>query len=175
MSDLLKSLLRCLKIEPKYLFGLAIVCLVVAGLPKVCREYLGYYKLVESYRGWINLVGIASFVYAFVLITLSGVTYIWEKLQEWRLQKNAPKILRELADDEKGYIAKYIKQNVSSLEFGIDDGVINGLELKGIVYRPVSVGTYNHSAFNLRSWVIKAIDENPSLKRHILEHYSVIL
>ena len=66
--DWLKTVIGYLKLKPRYLFGLSVVCLVVVGLPKVLRVYLGYDELIQPYRRWISLLGVASGVYWFVMV-----------------------------------------------------------------------------------------------------------
>jgi len=141
----------------------AIVCLVVVGLPKPWREHLGYDELIKPYRGWISLVGLGSGVYWFVIVTADFPHWVLGKWQEWQLRKIAQDYLRRLSPDEKGYIAKYIKGNVSSCEFNLGDGIINGLEAKSVVYRPANISCHgSYFAFNLQPWVLKALGVCPS-------------
>jgi len=144
-----KLSLDWLKLKPRYLFGVAITCLVVVALPKGWRQYLGYDGFVEPYRGWISLGALVFSVYGFVMFMANVPSKILEKWETWRFKRNAPGILRQLSSQEKGYIAKYIAENASTLQFRIDDGVINGLIAKSIVYRSSSVGSYYSFAFNL--------------------------
>jgi len=62
-----KLSLDWLKLKPRYLFGVAITCLVVVALPKGWRQYLGYDGFVEPYRGWISLGALVFSVYGFVM------------------------------------------------------------------------------------------------------------
>ena len=164
------KLIDWLKLKPKYLFGVAVTCLVVVGLPKEWRQYLGYDKIIDPYRGWISLIGIAFGVYGLIVLVSCIPAWVLEKWQEWLLKRNAPNILRKLAPDEKAYLAKYIKKDVSSLEFGINDGVICGLRAKNVVYLPSSAGYFSRIAFNLQPWVLEAFDRHPELKDEIRNH-----
>ena len=170
--DWLKTFLGYLKLKPRYLFGLSVVCLVIVGLPKVCRVYLGYDELILPYRGWISLLGLALGVYWFVVVIAGFPHWVLVKLQEWILWKKAKNNLRKLSPDEKRCIATYIGRNVSSCEFHLGDGIINALEAKSVVYRAANISRHgSYFAFNLQPWVLKAFDEYPDLKEDILKHY----
>lgn len=172
IGEFLKTFLSYLKLKPRYLFGVAIVCFTVVLLPKPCREYLGYDELIKSYRGWISLGGICAGLYGLTMLMADGLSWILGKCREWRLSRNAKNILIELSSDEKECLAKYVKQDVSSLDFNLGDGIINGLEEKHIVYRAADICTRGYYfAFNLRPWVLKAFKQYPDLKNDVLEHY----
>ena len=148
------------------------MCLVIVGLPEVYRAYLGYDELIQPYRGWISLLGLASGVYWLVMVSARVPQWALGRVQEWMLWKKAPNNLRKLSSDEKEYIARYIKGDVSSCDFHLGDGVINGLEAKSVVYRAASISKHgSYFAFNLQPWVLKALDRYSDLKEDILKHY----
>ena len=176
MVNWLKIGLSYLKLKPRYLIGLAIVCFVVILLPKSCREYLAYDELIRSHKGWISLVGICAGIYGFIMLMPDGLNWVQGKLIYWRLSRNPQKILCKLAQDEKECLAKYIRSNVSSLDFHIGGGVINGLEEKMVVYRAADISTHgSYFAFNLQPWVLNALEKYPELKDDIQKHYVQIL
>lgn len=158
--------------KPSILFGIAVVCIVMVALPKSYREYLGYDELINSYRGFISLSGLASGVLWVVAICKKFIAIIIKKWQEWRFDKNAPNILRNLTTQEKSYLAKYIAKDVSTLDFEISDGVINGLQKKCVVYQASSISSHHYNwDFNLQPWVSNALEKYPDLKDDILKHY----
>lgn len=170
--DWLKNVIGYLKLKPRYLFGLSVVCFVIVGLPKACRLYLGYDELIQPYRGWISLLGVASGVYCFVIVAAVLPQWSLDKLRSWILWKKARTNLRKLSRDEKEYIAKYIERDVSSYDFHLGDGIINGLELKRVVYRASNLAKHgSYFAFNLQPWILRALNEYPDLKEHIRQHY----
>jgi len=171
MFDWLKTLPNWLKLKPRHLLGVATVCFIIVGLPEPLRKFLGYDDLIRPYRGWISLTGLAFGVYGLVMLVAGLQPWLSQKLNELYLRKKAPKILSKLSSQEKSYLAKYIAQHVTTLDFSITDGVIRGLEGKGVVYRASSLGTLHHFAFNLQSWVSETLDENPELKNDIVNHY----
>lgn len=174
--DWLKTIIGYLKLKPRHLFGLSVVCFVIVGLPKACRLYLGYDESIQPYRGWISLLGVASGAYWFVMVAAGFPQWALDKLWDWILLKKAQTNLSKLARDEKEYIAKYIQGDISSRYFHPGDGIINGLEAKRVVYRASVISKHGPCfAYNLRPWVLQAFDKYPDLKNDILKHYVQIV
>ena len=162
--------------KPRILFGIAVVCIVVVAMPESYRVYLGYDELIKPYRGFISLAGLGFGVLWFVDLFTKFIGLIHppliKKWIQWRFERKAPNILWDLTTQEKSYLAKYIAENVSTLDFSISDGVINGLARKGVVYQPSSVSKRHYNFdFNLQPWVLKAIEKHSDLKADILKHY----
>ncbi len=173
MADWSKNVLNWIKLKPKYLMGPGITCLIVVGLPKAWREYLGYSDLINPYRGWGSLAGIALCVYGTILLITDIKPWIVARWVNWRIKRQAPKKLRELAKDEKRYLAEYIKNDASSLNFLISNGIINALIKKGVIYRGALFSVEDDIfAYNVRTWVLKALDKYPDLKSDIVKYTS---
>jgi hypothetical protein len=56
-------------------------------------------------------------------------------LNEWRLRRRLRSTLTDLTKAEKEFLRPYILQNENTRHQSIYDGVANGLEAKGIIYR----------------------------------------
>ncbi len=165
-----------LKSKPSILFGIFAFSIVVTALPKSWRTHLGYDELIKPYRGLINLVALASIVLLLVMfigwLISSAKPPITKKWKQWRLNRKAPILLKALSGQEKSYVAKFVQADRSTLPFSITDGVINGLEGKGIVSRgsefPIHLDRFD---FNLHSWAQRTLQKYPELKEDILKHY----
>jgi len=175
MSNWPKAILDWVKLKPIYLFGITIVCFVVVGLPKAWREFLGYESIITPYRGWISLTGLICGVYGLVVCVAGLKLWFLKKWQNRQFEKNATKILTKLSQQEKIYLAKYLKNNASSLKFRMSNGVINGLEAKSILYRASQIASSGDIfPFNVQPWVLEAFGKDPDLKSHVLEFASAV-
>ena len=76
LSDITKSLLEFLKLAPRYLLAVIIVCAIFLFAPASFPQTIGITAFVESYRQWIGFVLICSFGVWVVAITTSA--------SEWR-------------------------------------------------------------------------------------------
>ncbi len=170
MAETAKTLLEWLKIHPKYLIGLALVCLVLVGLPQSWRAYLGYQELIAPYRGWLSVAGVACLVYA-CFISLAGVSpWVQRKWSNWRFRRTAPKRLRALPSQEKGCLAEYLARDASTLYFSLGDGIVRGLEGKGVIYRASEVSMINDVfGYNLQPWVLSAVKKDDALAKEIMK------
>jgi len=169
----IKSILSWFTSKPIILFAIAVVCFVVLALPESWRIYLGYDELIKPYRGWISLAALISGVLWLIAILAKLIDLIrpWirTRWESWWFYRKAPNILRELSRQEKQYVAKYVKEDVSTLDWHAEDGVIGGLEAKKIVFVAAKViGRY--IPWNLQPWVMKTLKKHSDLKNEILEH-----
>jgi hypothetical protein len=162
--DWLKGVIEAIKLKPKFLLAAGIVCLLITGAPGKVREYLEYDKIISHYRGWISLAGFVLTAYA--TIAMSGV---WDHWRQWRLSRNAPQILEQLSSQEKGCLAEYIHRDASTLIYELGNGVVGGLVIKDVLYRPASIAVAgDRFAFNVQPWVMSAIITSPKLKEELL-------
>ena len=81
--------------------------------------------------------------------------------------ENATKKLMELPQQEKMYLAEYLKKDASSLKFCYSTGPINGLKAKGVVYLASNLSSSGDIfPYNIQPWVSEAIEKNTDLKNH---------
>jgi len=171
----IKGFLNWFTSKPSILFGIAVACIVVLALPEPWRIYLGYDELIKPIRGWISLVALVSGVLWLVAILTKFMALIYSfvggQLENWWFRRKAPKILYELSRQEKQYVAKYIKNDVTTLKWSLEAGVIEGLRAKHVVYLASRMGRLSGFAFTLQPWVTKALEKHSDLKDDILKHY----
>lgn len=175
MVDWLKSVFEIFKLKPKHLIALGTTCLVIIMAPKNCRDFLGYDKLISPYRGWISLAGLALLLYGSILVFAGYKTWIVKKWNNWLFKRKAPGKLKQLADDEKKYLAEYLKYNVSSLYFRMSNGVINSLIHSKIIYSGANMTIKDDVlAYNLQPWAQKILKNDQDLaddiKRFASDH-----
>nr|WP_315289730.1 super-infection exclusion protein B [Serratia proteamaculans] len=93
--------------------------------------------------------------------------HVMEKRRQAQQLVQLKNSLEELTPEEKGYLLPYIVNGENSIYVGIQDGIMAGLQKKGITYRASSMGDQmNGFAFNLHSWARQYLVEN----EHILNH-----
>jgi len=176
MLNYLKTVLSWLNLKPTTLLSIGVTCLAIVAIPESWQKAIGYGELIKPVKGYIGLVGVASTVFGlakfvFGCISSQGILLL-RKWRKWRLGKNAPTILRSLSRQEKEYLARYIKRDITSLEFDLSDGTIRTLQAKKIVYQGSNVSLYHTVfSFNLQPWVQEAFKKHPDLKKDILSFH----
>ena len=160
-----ETLLQAVKLRPRHLLGLGFVCLVVVVMPRPWREYLGYEAVTQAYRGWISLAGLVLMAYGVVMAAADTWPSVMRWYNGWWFKGKAPDVLAKLSRQEKEYVAKYLAQDASSLNFCLGDGIVNGLVQKRVVTRVSNVSVEDDEfAFNLEPWVIETLKRHPRLQ-----------
>ena len=155
-----------LKLIPKYLeilsevrinMGLIIFGLVILLTPPILLEYLGLTGIRQKILPWISIVLLLclSLLIANLIVTLAT-----------RMKSSASrkKALHNLSQAEKEVLSKYIDEDTPTQYFTIQNGVINELVAKGILYRP-SIAGYGSGrfAYNIQPWAWNYLREHPEL------------
>jgi len=153
MSDIAKFVLDFLKLAPRYLVAVAIICGVLLFCGDALLDLVGVRKFAQDNRQWIGLVFIATTTLfcvdrAIEIKRVVGKRKAIAKRSEKRLKR-----LHSLTEDEKQILRYYFAKQTRSNSLRIDDGVVQGLVAAGIIYRSASVGdllegfAYNISDF----------------------------
>lgn len=122
------------------------------------RSTLGLSAL-EPHVGWFAVVGLACIS---LLVGVSVVEASNRRLQARRLHVGWTRLLRNLTDDEKAVLRKYMDQNVRTQHLSFSDGVANGLEAKKIIYRASSLGSHMaFFAYNIQDGAFEILAKHP--------------
>jgi len=122
----------------------------------------GMTKLVSEYRPWLG--GALTLSCAYLLA--HAVKYSADSIKVWQgdrsLDKQRMRWLKSLTPDEKGRLIPYIRDERASVTYPVGDGVIGGLQGKGILYRASSIGhAISGFPYNLQPWAREALMEHP--------------
>ncbi|MDM0109849.1 superinfection exclusion B family protein [Variovorax sp. J22R24] len=140
----------------------------VAGIllfsPFSLVETLGLVELVAEHRKYIGL----GFLISGVLLAADGgwqaVKLIRTKLKSRRIRATGMRWLADLTPDEKAHLLPYISEAETTQYLAVDDGVVNGLISKGVLYRAASVGSVvDGFAVNMQPWARKCLNKDPEL------------
>jgi hypothetical protein len=163
LADFYKSAIDFLKLAPRYLFVVAAACAVVLWGPENFLKRLRLFELTEHYGPWIGGLFLLSSI-AWVANTAIK-TYWWlaVKFRQWKLKSQCVEHLHALTEDEKKILRFYISQHTKTNYLGINDGVVSGLEAKGIIHRASTIGVPGLGftfAYNISEFASKYINEN---------------
>ena len=160
----LTRLLEVLKLRPEALLGIVLGTGILVLLPEVALTKLGLMTFVSTFRGWLG----GAFVLSTALMLGNGLTAAFRQARRYMSEIDESKRKREsfkyLSPPEKKLLAKYISETTTTQYLDISDGIANGLQAKGFIYRASNVGAYHTSfAFNIQPWAWKCLQDNPSL------------
>lgn len=157
-------LLELLKLRPETLLGILIGTGVLVFLPEGALARLGLLGFVSTFRGWLG----GALVLSTALLLGNGfsaaVAQVKKYIVEFKFAKERRESFRYLSPPEKSLLANYHIDQTTTQYFEIADGIANGLQAKGFIYRASNVGAhYMTFAFNIQPWAWKCLQDDPSL------------
>lgn len=115
---------------------------------------------------------IGSIAFICLFITFCGLAYyvgVWlfglgkGKYRAHKMEENEIEVLKQLTPVECTYLANYIFKQTQTAYFAPSDGVVGGLESKGILYRSSNLGRVHKFAYNIQPWAYEQLSKNPHL------------
>ena len=164
IESLTKPLLEFLKLAPRYLVALCLVAAFLLFSPKNVLEYLAVHDFTENYRQRIGLF----FIVSSALLDVSVAGMAGRRIRDWwnrrKFHLEIIKSLNLLTEDEKQILRFYIAKQTKTNTLRFDDGVVNGLVAKGIIYRAATVGNLlEGSAHNISEIAWDHLNIHPHL------------
>ncbi len=135
-------------------------------LPDGLLARMGLVDLRNDFRAWVGLVALVSLAWLVALPIYNLGVWVEKEVVYWRIRRNGLAILRNLSSVEKEYLRQYIDQNTTTLTFELSDGVVQGLQQKGLIVRVSSVGRPSPRPefdYNIQPWADRVLRENPNL------------
>ena len=148
--DWSKNLFELLKLTPRYTTPLVGITATLLFVPEEFLKLIGVFQLAQDYRKIIGIFFLASIVLLF-----SSILFILiDKIQEWRMLKSIQTKIKQrlhtLTEDEKQILRYYIGYKTRTNVLRYEDGIVQGLVSKHIIYRASSMGNViDGFAFNI--------------------------
>lgn len=141
-----------------------IVIVVIIAIVLFISEEWAKILSVDAFRNQYRIYLGPGFLVVLFFLIARVIDSIFKKYHKSQEFKSRQQILHELTPEEKGYLIGYIQDQQNSIYVGLNDGVMAGLVLKGIVYRASNQGdTANGFAFNLQPWATAYLTKNQYL------------
>ena len=131
------------KVAPVPLLAISFAASLIILCPNPIAEALGVDVFRITYRPWIGtaLIVSVSYLMAHIFWWLRGL--FLERHTRKQTDNVRHKHLRDLTPDEKAYLVPYVRNQITSQKFLVEDGIAGGLMAKGIIYRSSNVGSAN--------------------------------
>jgi hypothetical protein len=110
---------------------------------------------------WLALLASCAYLFAHGLSWIFGV--MGSLFDGVRLRRIRRKWLTTLTPDEKTILVPYIRDQEASVTYGLNDGVVRGLERKDVLYRASSVSYGLGFPFNMHPWAREMLSKEPEL------------
>lgn len=157
----IEQFIQVLKLAPRYLVAVIIFCCVLLFIKDDTAKILGVYNFTQDYRQWLGiaLVATSSLVIIDWSIKISAV--IRNQMLRIKREKRILQSLHSLTEEEKQILRYYFAKQSKSNVLRIDDGIVNGLIAKGVLFRAASQGYLIEGfAHNINDLVWDYLNEN---------------
>jgi hypothetical protein len=152
------------KIPAAFLVAIVSVLALILFIPDEQAKTLAVFDFREKYRVYLG----PTFLLTLSFCVARPLNFFMNDAKQRLDMKKQQKVLHKLTPEEKGYLVPYIQAEKNSIYVGMDDGVMAGLQTKGITYLAANTGDIlSGSAFNLRPWARIYLEQNP----HLLEEH----
>jgi hypothetical protein len=149
----------------KPLLAIAIASGFFLFAPALVLDPLGATKFVHDYRAWFGIAFVGSSTYLLAHLIVFVVGIVDARMMNRAIEDERRKWLETLLPGEKLRLREYIETRQVTAIWSIRDGVVKGLEAKGILYRASSVGAGFDFPFGLQPWAREILEGEP----HLLE------
>ncbi len=151
VGDLLKLL------APRVLFTVALFCTVVLFVPAPVLSQLGLLPLRNSRRAELG----AGLILTAGLLLAEGTS---KMAKQWRQSAARWRVLKRLTPQEQALLRRYIEEDTGTLTLSFENGVVNGLQAKGILYRASTITDSSlEFPYNLQPWARDRLFRRPAL------------
>lgn len=172
LTDITKTLLEFLKLAPRYLISVALVCGTLLFSPNEWLQRIGVSSFTQAYRQWLGLTFLISSILWGVAIAVWGYRWVGRKVFRRNVKQQIIRRLNTLTEDEKQILRYYFANNTRANTLRMDDGVVQGLATDHIIYRSASMGNLiDGFAHNINDFAWEYIHKNPHVLDGTTDHY----
>jgi len=138
MPDWLLWIQNFLSLNTRKALTLAIAAYLLVFLPASFLSALGagVVSLREQYRPWLVGVALVSSAWLVAAAIIRVGEFGEVRLKRWHRRGRMERVLQQLTPVERGYLKEYIVAKTTTQTFDYTDGVVIGLERKGILFTP---------------------------------------
>lgn len=163
-AEIVKALLDCLKLRPRYFLVIGVVSGVLLYADAQLLHQIGVDELAKDYRPILGMALIVSCVLLGVAIASAWAAHVRRQWRQWQFDRRIIERLQTLTEEEKQILRFYIAKQSRSNVLRIGDGVVQGLVAAGIIFRSASLGgRTGEFAHNIRDVAWKHLNEQLAL------------
>lgn len=139
-SEIIKTILDIIKLAPRYMILVTVICGALLFMSEGFSVRLGVKDLVDSQRQWLGIGLVVSVsiwgvsIFSFLWNWASG-KYYGKKIHNMMIEK-----LCSLTENEKQILRYYLATDSRANTLKIDDGVVQELVRKRIIFQSASLG-----------------------------------
>jgi hypothetical protein len=137
---------------------------LILFLPANVIGEIGLTEFRVDYRTYLGLALIASACLLVVQLVFGIAPMIGDKIKVWQGDRATRNFLKTLTKDEKAFLRPYVIDDQNTRNESIYNGIANGLEVKGLIYKASSVTIPGRPGmlvpFNMQPYVRKWLSKH---------------
>jgi hypothetical protein len=151
--------IEALKLPTRYIGAIFLAGIFLLFAPSKWLGPTGLIALRDQYRPWVGGTTLLSAS----ILAVQALIWIGVRIR-WRINERTRRDhLRDLSFEEKQILQLYVLGGRPTVYFPMGDGVIGGLEAKGIVYRSSSIVIRFKVPYNIQPWALRYLKHHPEL------------
>lgn len=172
MTEIATTVLEVLKLAPRYLAAVAVVCGVLVFANQTALDGLGLREFTENNRHWIGLAFLASAAVALLDGAKEVAGWVRTQVATAKLRQKRLDRLHSLTEEEKQILRYYFAKQTRTNSLRIQDGIVQGLVAAGIIHQSASLGDL-HSGFsyNISEFAWDYLNTNPKILEGVTTTY----
>jgi hypothetical protein len=155
--------LEALKLGPRQLIAVGVVCGSLLLLPEKVADFLGIHDFAQKYGQWLGVALIVSVT----LLAVNGSEKVLYAVRDRSLRRKAHqrmlKRLHGLTEEEKQILRFYVAKETKTNVLRLDDGVVNGLVAAGIIHRASPFGRRDEFPHNIAELAWECLNQHPEV------------
>jgi hypothetical protein len=136
----IEQIIQALKLTPRYLVAVSIFCGALLFISEQTSKALGVYQFTQDNRQWLGIALIASISLVAIDWSIKISTVVRNMVRRIKFKKRMIQCLHTLTEEEKQILRYYLSKQSKTNTLRTDDGIVNTLVAKGIIYRSANHG-----------------------------------
>ena len=172
MTDSAATALEALKLLPRYLAPVAVVCGVLVFASPEALNTLGLREFTENNRHWIGLAFLASSATALVDGTKEVAVWVRNRMTVAKLKQKRLERLHSLTEEEKQILRYYLAKQTRTNTLRFQDGIVQGLVAAGIIHQSASLGDlHSWFSYNISEFAWEYLNKHPTTLEGLTRTY----
>ena len=160
----IEQIIQALKLAPRYLIAIGIFCGVLLFIEEQLAKTLGVFQFTQDNRQWIGIAFIASVSLVAIDCGIKIFAVVSDFFGDIKFKKSLMQSLNTLTEEEKQILRYYLAKQSKTNTLRTDDGIVNALAAKGVIYRSASHGTLLEGfSHNINDLAWDYLNENPGV------------
>lgn len=160
----IEQIIQALKLTPRYLVAVSIFCGALLFINEQTSKFLGVYQFTQDNRQWLCIALIASLSLVAIDWSIKISAVVRNFVRHVKFKKSLIQCLHSLTEEEKQILRYYWSKQSKTNTLRTDDGIVNALAAKGIIYRSASHGNLLEGfSHNINELAWNYLNENPGV------------